>query len=77
MNTLIAMIGVTSLYVSMLYLVLHRLEIGFTLLGTTLTAVIVLYFTWYKYLPPPSVPPSEDVQNLEEQLDIDLVRGNA
>jgi len=77
MNTLIAMIGVTSLYVSMLYLVLHRLEIGFTLLGTTLTAVIVLYFTWYKYLPPPSVPPSEDVQNLEEQLDVDLARGNA
>ena len=77
MNTLIAMIGVTSLYVSMLYIILHRLEIGFTLLGTTLTAVIVLYFTWYKYLPPPSVPPSEDVQNLEEQLDIDLARGNA
>ena len=72
LNTLIAMIGVTSLYVSMLYLVLHRLEVGFGLLGTTLTAVIILYFTWYKYLPPPSEPPSEDRQNLEEQLDIDL-----
>ncbi|HEX3100813.1 MAG TPA: hypothetical protein VHQ01_03415, partial [Pyrinomonadaceae bacterium] len=32
MNTLIAMVGITALYVSMLYLVLHRLETGFALL---------------------------------------------
>lgn len=68
-NTLIAMIGITALYVSMLYLVLHRLEIGFTLLATALVSVIILYFTWYKTLPPPSEPPSEETQNVEEMLD--------
>ncbi|MEP6848736.1 MAG: hypothetical protein ABI999_07755 [Acidobacteriota bacterium] len=72
MNTLIAMVGITALYVSMLYLVLHRLEVGFALLATTLTTAIILYFTWYKYLPPPSTPPSEDMQNIEEQIDTDL-----
>ncbi|MBL8124639.1 MAG: hypothetical protein JNJ39_11075 [Blastocatellia bacterium] len=68
-NTLIAMIGITALYVSMLYLVLHRLEIGFSLLATTLVSVIILYFTWYKTLPPPSEPPSEESQNVEEMQD--------
>jgi Na+/proline symporter len=68
-NTLVAMIGITALYVSMLYLVLHRLTVGFTLLGTTLAAAVVLYFTWYKTLPPPAEPPSEDAQNIEEQRD--------
>src|SRR5215213_8833526 len=37
-NTLVAMIGITALYVSMLYLVLHRLSIGFGLLATTLVS---------------------------------------
>ncbi len=66
MNTLIAMIGITALYVSMLYLVLHRLETGFALLGTTVVSAVVLYFTWYKYLPPPSAPQSEAADNLVE-----------
>ena len=68
-NTIVAMIGITALYVSMLYLVLHRLEIGFALLATTAVSVIILYFTWYKTLPPPSEPPSEEAQNIEEQAD--------
>jgi Na+/proline symporter len=68
-NTVVAMIGITALYVSMLYLVLHRLTIGFGLIATTVVCVIVLYFTWYKTLPPPSEPPSEEVQNKEEELD--------
>ena len=68
-NTLVAMIGITALYVSMLYLVLHRLTIGFGLLATTLACVVVLYFTWYKTLPPPSESPSEEEQNIEERLD--------
>ncbi len=61
------MIGIIALYVSMLYLILHRLNTAFALLGTTLAAVVVLYFTWYKNLPPPSEPPSEDIENLLEQ----------
>ncbi|PYS89062.1 MAG: hypothetical protein DMF62_08160 [Acidobacteria bacterium] len=68
-NTLVAMIGITALYVSMLYLILHRLNVGFALLGTTLICVIVLYFTWYKTLPPPAKPSSEDEQNYLEQSD--------
>lgn len=68
-NTVIAMIGITALYVSMLYLVLNRLSVGFGLLGVTLVTIIILYFTWYKTLPPPSAPPSEDAENLEERLD--------
>ena len=68
-NTIVAMIGITALYVSMLYLVLHRLSIGFGLLATTLVCVLILYFTWYKTLPPPSEPPSEEEQNIEERLD--------
>lgn len=68
-NTVIAMIGITALYVSMLYLVLHRHEVGFTLLGTTLISVVILYFTWYKHLPPPGQLPSEEDQNRAEQQD--------
>lgn len=68
-NTLVAMIGITALYVSMLYLILHRLTIAFSLIGTTIVTAIILYFTWYKTLPPASEPPSEDEQNLEESLD--------
>jgi Na+/proline symporter len=68
-NTVVAMAGITALYVSMLYLVIHRLAIGFGLLGVTLACVVVLYFTWYKTLPPPAAPPSEEAENIEERLD--------
>jgi solute:Na+ symporter, SSS family len=68
-NTVVAMIGITALYVSMLYLVLNRLTVGFGLLAITLVATVVLYFTWYKTLPPPSAAPSEDAENAEELLD--------
>jgi len=67
LNTIIALIGITALYVSMLYLVLHRLEIGFTLLSTTIVSAIILYFTWYKNLPPPSAPTSEETENFIEE----------
>ncbi|MBS1796847.1 MAG: hypothetical protein JSS81_23680 [Acidobacteria bacterium] len=66
-NTVVALVGITALYVSMLYLILHRLTIGFGLLGTTLLTVVVLYFTWYKNLPPPSAGPSEEAENLAEE----------
>lgn len=65
-NTLVAMIGITALYVSMLYLVLHRETIGFALLGTTFLSAIILYFTWYKYLPPPAPAPHEEEAALSE-----------
>jgi SSS family solute:Na+ symporter len=65
-NTIVAMIAITALYVSMLYLVLNRLAIGFGLIGVTVACVVVLYFSWYKTLPPASAPVSEDIENLEE-----------
>ena len=66
-NTVVAMVGITALYVSMLYLILHRLEIGFALIGTTLVTVVILYFTWYKHLPPPATEPSEDLDDLARE----------
>lgn len=66
-NTVVSLVGITALYVAMLYLILHRLEIGFALLATTLVSVIILYFTWYKTLPPAAPTPSEDAENYEEQ----------
>lgn len=68
-NTAVAMVGIIALYVSMLYLVLHRLTLGFSLIAITIACVIVLYFTWYKTLPPASEPPSEETQNKDEQID--------
>jgi SSS family solute:Na+ symporter len=59
-NTVVALIGITALYTSMLYLILHRLTIGFGLLATTLVATIILYFSWYKTLPPPSTQVMRD-----------------
>jgi Na+/proline symporter len=59
-NTIVAMVGITALYVSMLYLVLNRLSVGFGLLAITVVSVIILYFTWYKNLPPASAPPLDD-----------------
>ena len=68
-NTVVSMIGITALYVSMLYLVLHRHAVAFSLMGTTLVAVIILYFTWYKTLPPAGPSPSEDLENVAERND--------
>jgi solute:Na+ symporter, SSS family len=68
-NTVISMIGITALYISMLYLILHRLNVAFVLLGTTAVSVIILYFSWYKTLPPAGVALSEESENLEEQMD--------
>lgn len=66
-NTVIAMIGITALYVSMLYLILHRLDVGFALIATTLITIVILYFTWYKHLPPPATEPSEDLDDLARE----------
>lgn len=80
-NTVIAMIGITALYVSTLYLILHRHAIGFGLLGLTFVTVVILYFSWYKTLPPPSDPESEDMKNLDElenQVSTpELIKGDA
>jgi len=58
-NTVVAMIGITALYVSMLYLVLHRHAVAFALLSTTALSAIILYFTWYQHLPAPGASSEE------------------
>lgn len=63
-NTIIAMIGITALYVSMLYLILHRHSIAFGLLATTVVCTVILYFSWYKTLPPAAeLLSEEDLEN--------------
>lgn len=66
-NTLVAMIAITALYVSMLYLVLNQLAVGFGLIAATLICCVILYFTWYLHLPPPAPPVSEEADNLQTQ----------
>jgi Na+/proline symporter len=69
LNTVLALVGITCLYVSMLYLIVHRLSVAFALLGTTVVCAVILFFTWYKNLPPASRPPSEEAENEMEQSD--------
>ncbi len=59
-NTIVSMVAITCLYVSMLYLVLNQLAVGFGLVSVTLVCCVVLYFSWYKTLPPPGPPIGED-----------------
>ncbi|MBX7060641.1 MAG: hypothetical protein K1X52_03210 [Pyrinomonadaceae bacterium] len=59
-NTLIALVGITALYVSTLYLILHRLSVAFGLIAAAVLSVIILYFTWYKHLPPARTPEDYD-----------------
>ncbi len=68
-NTVIAMIGITALYLAMLYLILHMHTAAAALLATTAVSAVILYFTWYKTLPPPSEPPSEDEENMSERVE--------
>lgn len=53
LNTLLALIGITCLYVSTLYLVIHRHGMAAALFAVTAAMSVILYFTWYKRLPPP------------------------
>lgn len=63
LNTTLAFIAITSLYVSMLYLIINNLTVAFSCIALTLVMCIALYFTWYKTLPPPSAPEDEEMLN--------------
>ena len=76
-NTVVAMIGITSLYVSMLYLVLHRHVVAISLLATAAVTASILYFTWYKHLPPPTGSPSEEGEVSGAELGFDSAEGMA
>lgn len=53
LNTLLALVAICGLYVSTLYLILHRYAVAGACFGTTLALGIVLFFTWYRNLPAP------------------------
>ncbi|MGH9879849.1 MAG: hypothetical protein ACRD6N_00335, partial [Pyrinomonadaceae bacterium] len=61
LNTLLALIGICTLYVGTLYLILHQQTTAFACFATTALMCILLYFTWYKHLPEPApeVPEEE------------------
>jgi solute:Na+ symporter, SSS family len=54
LNTLLALVGICTLYVGTLYLILHRHTEAVVCFATTALMCLALYFTWYKHLPPPA-----------------------
>jgi Na+/proline symporter len=51
LNTLLGMIAITGYYLFPMYLTGHWHETAFLLLGMAIVCSVILYFTWYKYLP--------------------------
>jgi hypothetical protein len=51
LNTIIAIFGITGLYLGPMYLVMHFYIKAECWLGITALAGILLYFTWYSKLP--------------------------
>lgn len=52
-NTAVALVAIAGLYVSTLYLVLHRHAIAALVLGLAATGALVLAVSWYRTLPAP------------------------
>ncbi len=59
-NTLIACCGVTGLYLFPMYLVGHWYGRASVWFGVFLVAATVLYFTWYRWLPPSKMSSQEN-----------------
>jgi hypothetical protein len=54
-NTAIACCGVTGLYLSPMYLIGHWYYESCMWFGVLIVASVVLYFTWYRRLPPEEI----------------------
>lgn len=52
-NTAVAIAGITGLYLAPMFLVGHWYLRASVWGAIAATAIVVLYFTWYRYLPPP------------------------
>jgi solute:Na+ symporter, SSS family len=75
LNTLLALIGICTLYVGTLYLILHRHTEAVVCFATTAIMCIALYFTWYKHLPPPAPQvEEEDTAPVNEPVHIERQR---
>ena len=70
LNTVIALIAICCLYVSTLFLILHQLSVGFTLLAVVAVCTVLLYFTWYKRLPPARAVDDYDEGEVNEASNI-------
>jgi Na+/proline symporter len=60
LNTALAVASICGLYVGTLYLVTHRYVAMGVCFASTAALAVVLFFTWYKHLPPPGVPSVAD-----------------
>ena len=63
LNTFLSLVAISALYVATLYLILHRYEVAFACFGTTIALGVVLFFTWYRNLPAPEAPQTEEESN--------------
>jgi hypothetical protein len=65
LNTLLALVGIISLYLSSIYLILHRHAVAGALFAVTLLVTATMYFTWYKHLPPREPAAAETAAGVE------------
>ena len=56
LNTALSVLAISTLYVGTLYLILHRHVAATACFGITAVMSVVLFFTWYRHLPPPEEP---------------------
>ncbi len=65
LNTLFALMAICALYLATLYLILHRYGVACACLGTSLVMGVLLFFTWYRNLPPAVVHEAEAAEENE------------
>jgi Na+/proline symporter len=68
LNTLLALVAISALYVGTLYLILHRHGPAGVCFGATTVLSAALYFTWYRHLPEPESPQERAASAVEEAL---------
>jgi len=64
-NTVLAVLGICGLYVGSLYLILHQWLATFACFGTSVAVSVIMYFTWYRHLPPAAHSESESLPAIE------------
>lgn len=62
LNTVLAVLAICTLYVGTLYLVLHRHQSAAWCFLVTASISAVLFFTWYKHLPPPDPRSDQEIE---------------
>ena len=65
LNTVCALMAICALYLATLYLILHRYGVACACLGASLVMGVLLFFTWYRNLPPAMVHEAEAAEENE------------